>query len=143
RGRAPDLVAQQLCDGGSDLIQLRAKESSVSEIRAIAEKILPITSRAGVILIINDHPAIALELAAHPHSTLDTRHSTLLGCHLGQEDFFDGGHKHVSELKTQPANPASTINYQPSTVFGLSSHSPSQATRAVAAGADYIAVGPV
>ena len=25
-GRAPELVAQQLCDGGSDLIQLRAKE---------------------------------------------------------------------------------------------------------------------
>ncbi len=25
-GRAPEMVAQQLCDGGSDLIQLRAKK---------------------------------------------------------------------------------------------------------------------
>ena len=138
RGRSPELVAQQLCDGGSDLIQLRAKESSVSEICAMAEKILPITSRAGVILMINDHPSIAAEL-----STLSHPESTLLGCHLGQEDFFDAGHKHVFELKTQPAIPPSSINYQPSTVFGLSSHSPAQAARAVAAGADYIAVGPV
>src|ERR1041385_2905217 len=53
RGRAPEIVAQQLCDGGSDLIQLRAKGSSIAEIRAMAEKILPITSRAGVCLIIN------------------------------------------------------------------------------------------
>ena len=31
-GRAPELVAQQLCDGGADLIQLRAKTSSPDEI---------------------------------------------------------------------------------------------------------------
>ena len=47
-GRAPELVAQMLCDGGSDLIQLRAKNSAPDEIRAMAKKILPITRRANV-----------------------------------------------------------------------------------------------
>ena len=37
RGRNPQTVAQQLCDGGSDLIQLRAKNSSPEEIRRMAE----------------------------------------------------------------------------------------------------------
>src|SRR6202167_725941 len=87
-GRAPELVAQQLCDGGSDLIQLRAKNSSPEEIRRMAEKILPITKRANVGLVINDHLEIARELGAE-------------FCHLGQEDFFDAGHKHCEEIKSQ------------------------------------------
>jgi thiamine-phosphate pyrophosphorylase len=117
RGRAPELVAQQLCDGGSDLIQLRAKNSSPDEIRRMALAILPVTRRAGVGLVINDHPAIASEVGAE-------------FCHLGQEDFFDGG-------LPQP----STLNPQP--LIGLSTHSPEQAERAIAAGPAYIAIGPV
>ncbi|HUE36626.1 MAG TPA: thiamine phosphate synthase, partial [Candidatus Acidoferrum sp.] len=74
QGRAPEIVAQQLCDGGSDLIQLRAKKSSPDEIRVLAEKILPITKQAGVGLVINDYPDIARDLGAEL-------------CHLGQEDF--------------------------------------------------------
>jgi thiamine-phosphate pyrophosphorylase len=127
-GRSPDSIAQQLCDGGSDIIQLRAKQSSVSEIRAMAKKLLPITSRAGVPLIINDYPEIALEL-----STTNSSLSTLLGCHLGQEDFFDAGRTDVPA----PRTPQSALR------IGLSSHSPSQAERALAAGPDYIAIGPV
>ena len=46
QGRAPEVVAQQLCQGGADLIQLRAKKSSPDEIRRMAEKILPITNGA-------------------------------------------------------------------------------------------------
>jgi thiamine-phosphate pyrophosphorylase len=119
-GRAPELVAQQLCDGGSDLIQLRAKNSSPDEIRSMAEKILPVTRRANVGLVINDHLEIARELGAE-------------FCHLGQEDFFDAGNKNVSELKTQNSK----------LKIGLSTHSPEQAQRALAAGADYLAIGPV
>ena len=63
-GRAPEMVAQQLCDGGSDLIQLRAKNSSPEEITALAEKILPITRRAGVGLVINDYLEIAQAIGA-------------------------------------------------------------------------------
>jgi thiamine-phosphate pyrophosphorylase len=119
-GRAPEVVAHQLCDGGSDLIQLRAKKSSPAEIRAMAEKILPITRRANVGLVINDHVDIAADLDAEL-------------CHLGQEDFFDAGHTHCSEIRSQ----------KPEVRIGLSTHSPEQAKRTLAAGPDYIAIGPV
>jgi len=119
-GRAPEFVAQQLCDGGADLIQLRAKNSTPDEIRALAEKILPVMRAANVGLVINDHLEIAREVGADI-------------CHLGQEDFFDAGHTHVSQL--------STLNSQ--LKIGLSTHAPAQAQRAVEAGADYLAIGPV
>jgi thiamine-phosphate pyrophosphorylase len=119
-GRAPEIVAQQLCDGGSDLIQLRAKKSTPDEIRRLAEKILPITKRANVGLVINDYVDIAADLDAEL-------------CHLGQEDFFDTGHKHVSEFKIQNSK----------LKIGLSTHAPEQAKRALAAGPDYLAIGPV
>jgi len=119
-GRAPGPVAQQLCDGGADLIQLRAKNSTPDEIRRMAEAILPITRRAKVGLVVNDHFDVAREVGADI-------------CHLGQEDFFDAGHKHVSEVKGQNSEAR----------VGLSSHAPVQAQRAIEAGADYIAIGPV
>ena len=119
-GRSPELVAQQLCDGGSDLIQLRAKNSSPDEIRRLAEKILPVIHRANVGLVVNDHLEIARETGADI-------------CHLGQEDFFDAGHTRVSQLKIQ----------NDKLKIGLSTHAPAQAQRALDAGADYIAIGPI
>jgi thiamine-phosphate pyrophosphorylase len=142
-GRAPEVFAKQLCDGGADLIQLRAKKSTPDEIRRMAEAILPVTRRANVGLVINDHPDIARETGAE-------------FCHLGQEDFFDAGYKNVSELKKggdgSPSRPLlgggtsvgrlgeATL---PELGIGLSTHAPEQAKRALAAGPDYIAVGPV
>ena len=96
-GRAPELVAQQLCDGGADLIQLRAKGASPEEIRQMAKKILPITRAASVGLVINDYLEIARQTGAE-------------FCHLGQEDFFDAGHKHVSEIRM--ANDESELAYR-------------------------------
>ncbi len=119
-GSAPEQIAQQLCDGGADLIQLRAKNSSVEEVRRMAESIAPITHAANVGLVINDHLDIAREVGAE-------------FCHLGQEDFFDAGHTHCSEVR----GPKSEVR------IGLSTHAPEQAQRAVAAGADYIAIGPI
>jgi thiamine-phosphate pyrophosphorylase len=119
-GRAPQFVAQQLCEGGADLIQLRAKQSSADEIRRLAEALLPITRAANVGLVINDHLNVAREIGAD-------------FCHLGQEDFFDAGHTHTSPLAPQPSH----------LKIGLSTHAPGQAQRALAAGADYIAIGPV
>src|SRR5271165_6664342 len=113
-GRAPELVAQQLCDGGSDLIQLRAKNSPPDEIRAMAEKILPVTRRANVGLVINDHLDIARDLGADI-------------CHLGQEDFFDAGFTQTDQLKINNSK----------LKIGLSTHSPAQAQRALDANADY------
>ena len=110
-GRRPEAVASELCECGSDIIQLRAKDRVPAEIRLMAAKILEITNKWNVALVINDHPEIAREIGA-PLT------------HLGQEDFFDAG----------------VVGGQQ---FGLSSHSPDQAQRAMAAGAAYIAVGPV
>ena len=120
QGRPPETVAQLLCDGGSDLIQLRAKNSTTEEVRRLAEKILPVTRRAGVGLVINDHLEIARELGADI-------------CHLGQEDFFEAGHRHVSDLRIADSGLR----------IGLSTHAPEQAERALNAGADYIAIGPI
>ena len=53
--RQVSAVARQLCDGGSDLIQLRAKGATADEVCRLAEQILPVLQRAGVGLVINDH----------------------------------------------------------------------------------------
>ena len=119
-GRPPEVFAQQLCDGGADLIQLRAKKSPPAEIRRMAEAILPVTRRAKVGLVINDHLDIARETGAEL-------------CHLGQEDFFGAGLATISQLPS--------ANSQ--LLVGLSTHSPEQAKRALAAGPAYIAIGPV
>ncbi|HUR44973.1 MAG TPA: thiamine phosphate synthase [Candidatus Saccharimonadales bacterium] len=117
-GRTPESLASELCRGGADIIQLRAKNLSKAEVRQMGERIEPITSGHGVWLVINDYPDVATEVGAPL-------------CHLGQEDFFDAGHLHVSDLRMEPVK------------IGLSSHAPAQAERAIAAGADYIAIGPV
>ncbi len=119
-GRKPAEIAHQLCDGGSDLIQLRAKNAPLDEIRRLAESVLPITRAAGVGLVINDHPQLALQLGADL-------------CHLGQEDFFDAGHTRVDAVRGANSNLR----------IGLSTHASAQAERAIAAAADYIAIGPV
>ena len=41
RGRSPQVVARQLCEGGADLIQLRAKNSTLEHIQELAELLLP------------------------------------------------------------------------------------------------------
>jgi thiamine-phosphate pyrophosphorylase len=120
RERPPELVARALCDGGADLIQLRAKDTPPDAIRRLAESVLRVTADAGVGLVVNDHPAIAAAVGA-PF------------CHLGQEDFFGAGHTDVAQV--QP--PGHEIR------FGLSTHAPDQARRAVRAGAAYVGVGPV
>jgi len=124
RGRDPALVARQLCEGGADLIQLRAKGAAPDAVLRLAEAVLPVTRAAGVRLVINDHLAVARTAGAEV-------------CHLGQEDFFDAGHRTVADLPgmggPRPRAP----------LIGLSTHAPAQAARAVAAGADYVAIGPV
>jgi thiamine-phosphate pyrophosphorylase len=120
RNRSAQAIAAQLCDGGADLIQLRAKNLPAAEIRRLAEVILAVTQQAGVWFVINDHPQIAADVGAPL-------------CHLGQEDFFHTGYSNVAQVETR----ATELG------IGLSSHEPAQAERAISAGAAYIAVGPV
>jgi thiamine-phosphate pyrophosphorylase len=119
-GRPPVELARQLCEGGADIIQLRAKRSSAPEVARMADELVPVLQPFGVPLVINDHLDAALQTGAH-------------FCHLGQEDFFDGGYRHVSDLPW----PGKRIG------IGLSTHAPEQARRALEAGPDYIAIGPV
>jgi thiamine-phosphate pyrophosphorylase len=131
-GRTPETVCRALCDGGADLVQLRAKNESADWVHGVAEKLLPITAAAGVRLVINDHLDVAQALGAPV-------------CHLGQEDFFDAGFIHIDQLGHRESgigHPVSGIS-RPFPEIGLSTHAPEQARRAVAAGADYIAIGPV
>ncbi len=121
QGRDPVGIAGSLCEGGADIVQLRAKGEPVEKVRRLASEIQPVVAAAGAWFVLNDHWDIGRELG--------------VPCvHLGQEDFFDAGHRHVSDLPGQASGgPA----------VGLSSHAPDQALRAVQAGADYVAVGPV
>ena len=120
KGREPGDLARQLCDGGADLIQLRAKDWSPDRLRETAVKLLPITQAANVGLVVNDHWKIAGEVGVDI-------------CHLGQEDFFEAGHASIADLESTNQ----TLK------LGLSTHSPEQAKRATTAGADYLAFGPV
>ncbi len=118
--RTPESIAELLCEGGVDIIQLRAKSSSTAEIRRMAEAMIPVARAANVGFVVNDCLEVALQCGAD-------------FCHLGQEDFFNAGRKHVSELL-----PAST-----GVRLGLSSHAREQAVRAITAGAAYLGIGPV
>jgi thiamine-phosphate pyrophosphorylase len=120
KGRTPADVARQLCDGGSDLIQLRAKNLPLDEVKRMADAVQAITSAAGVGLVINDFTALALQVGA-PF------------CHLGQEDFFEAGFTQASQVTGCP----------PQVRLGLSTHAPVQAQRALRAAPDYIAIGPI
>jgi thiamine-phosphate pyrophosphorylase len=119
RGRDPVAVAHELCAGGSDVVQLRAKKSSRDEILGMAEEILPVARAEGVWLVINDHPDVAAEIGAD-------------ACHLGQEDFA---------LAQKPSGEGSKIETR--VPFGLSTHSAEQALQALKAQPAYIAVGPI
>lgn len=119
-GRDPLRIANDLCEGGSDIIQLRAKDWEEDKIKSTAERVLKVLEGYGVPLVINDHPDIARATGAQY-------------CHLGQEDFFDAGHTHIQHIQ-KPNQPI---------CWGLSTHSPKQAEKAVDAKPDYIAVGPV
>ena len=119
-GRDPAELARQLCEGGADLIQVRAKNETFEQARVLAKAVRAVTAQCNVGLVVNDHLEIAREVGADI-------------CHLGQEDFFDAGWKHVNEL----LQPGDTLQ------IGLSTHAPAQAARAIAAGAHYVAIGPV
>lgn len=147
RGREPDELARQLCEGGADLIQLRAKGLPTPELLRLAKAVQSAIAGTNVWLVINDHVDVARAVGAPL-------------VHLGQEDFFDAGYRHVSELcqtmgapggasiggsaggKPTVAGAAVPQAGQPLQV-GLSTHAPGQARRAIDAGAAYVAVGPV
>jgi thiamine-phosphate pyrophosphorylase len=108
-------IAEQMVDGGVDLIQLRGKEKSIEELINLAAEIHEITARSDTPLIVNDHAEVAARVPVE-------------GVHVGQDDdsiFF--------------ARQRAGRNL----IVGKSTHSLAQAFAAQSEGADYIGFGPI
>jgi thiamine-phosphate pyrophosphorylase len=108
-------VSRALCEGGVDLLQLRAKGHSAGEIETFARALLPVTRDFGVPLIINDHPEVAAEVGSE-------------GVHVGQDD------EAVAKARALVG---------PDCLIGKSTHSLAQAVAAADEAADYIGFGPL
>jgi thiamine-phosphate pyrophosphorylase len=114
-GRSPIDLAAALLEGGARLLQLRLKAAPAREVLEIARVVRPLAQQAGARLIVNDRPDVARAAGAD-------------GVHLGQDDL--------------PVAAARTV-LGAGGIVGVSTHSVGQARAAVAAGADYLGVGPV
>src|SRR5947208_16928104 len=66
-------IAEQMVEGGVDLIQLRGKGKPIDELVHLTAQIHQITRRSGAPLIINDHAEVAARAPVE-------------GVHVGQED---------------------------------------------------------
>ena len=110
--RAEEVTASLLA-GGSDILQLRAKNHDRATIQRVAEKLLPLCRAAGVPFILNDFPDLAASIGAD-------------GVHIGQEDGSLADAKRQLERGIHPGLHSfilflSTINHPLST----SPHAPS------------------
>lgn len=108
-------ITKKLVRGGIDLLQLRAKEVNIDEVRRIAQAMVVITQPAGVPFILNDYPQLLADVSAE-------------GCHLGQEDGS------IADARRAAGRPI---------IVGRSTHSIEQAVAAEKEGADYIGYGPL
>jgi thiamine-phosphate pyrophosphorylase len=110
-GRDHRSVAMAAIEGGADAVQLRAKELLDDELRPLARELTDVCRDAGVLLIVNDRVAVAVESGAD-------------GVHLGQSD--------------DPATARARLG--DGRILGVSVGDADQARAAEAAGADYVAV---
>ena len=113
-GRSNLEVLEAVIRGGAKIIQLREKDYSKRDLYNLALKFREITTRAGILLIINDHVDIALAVDAD-------------GVHLGQEDL--------------PLTVARQL--APELLIGASTHSLEDVLQAQKDGADYVNIGPI
>lgn len=115
-------VAERMCAGGVDVLQLRAKDASEEAIETLGSELVRITEPAGVPLIINDHSHLVPSIGAQ-------------GAHVGQDDLAvpDARWRAGRALAGEVAPP----------IIGKSTHSLAQAIAAAAEGADYIGFGPL
>ena len=108
-------VARALLDSGIKILQYREKDTKAGKMLEECLALRRLTREAGACFIVNDHVDIAMLCEAD-------------GVHVGQDDL-----------------PVQAVRQLvgPDMIIGLSTHSPEQARAAVAAGADYIGVGPI
>jgi len=108
-------IAEAMIEGGVDVIQLRGKQRSISELTDMAGVLHDIIHRSSTPLIANDHAEIATEVPVE-------------GVHVGQDD-------DPVELVRKKARRNLWV--------GKSTHSLEQAIAAQQEGADYIGFGPL
>jgi thiamine-phosphate diphosphorylase len=114
-GRELTSILAAVLAGGCRLVQLRDKRTPMAALYPIARALADACRRAGAFFIVNDRADLALAVGAD-------------GLHVGQDDL--------------PAADARRI-LPAGTILGVSTHDRAQARRAVADGADYVAVGSV
>jgi len=108
-------MAERLLAAKVDVLQLRAKNSSLDEIAVLGRGLASLCRDAGVPFILNDHPELVHETGAD-------------GVHIGQDDGpIEAARAAAGEGK----------------IVGRSTHSIAQAKAAWAEGADYIGFGPL
>jgi thiamine-phosphate pyrophosphorylase len=114
-GRSHSEIARLAVAGGADVIQLRDKVRSCSELVRIGREIGVITRGAGAGFIVNDRLDVALSCGAD-------------GVHLGQDDLTCGVARQIAP---------------PCFIIGVSVGSVAEARDAEQEGADYVALSPV
>jgi thiamine-phosphate pyrophosphorylase len=113
RGRTLPELLEAVLAGGCRMVQLREKAMPLSELFPVAEVLRRRSREAGALFIVNDRADLALALDAD-------------GLHLGQDDLPGAAGRRL---------------LRPGMILGVSTHDAGQARRALADGADYIAVG--
>jgi thiamine-phosphate pyrophosphorylase len=108
-------LAEQMVEGGVDLIQLRGKARSIDELMNLSDELHQLTTKSSTPLIVNDHAEIASQIPVE-------------GVHVGQDD---------DSIEVARRKAGRQI------VVGKSTHSFEQALAAQREGADYIGFGPI
>ena len=114
RGRDMVTVARAALAGGATVIQLRDKTASTRQLVEAGQALRQLTGQYGALLIVNDRIDVALAVDAD-------------GAHVGQDDM--------------PGEIARRL-LGANRILGMSAGTMEEAQAALAAGADYLGVGP-
>ncbi|MDN7023782.1 thiamine phosphate synthase [Methanoculleus sp. FWC-SCC1] len=114
-GRSHAELARLAVAGGADAVQLRDKSLSCRSLLTAAREVRVVTAEEGALFIVNDRLDVALAAGAD-------------GVHLGQSDL--------------PVECARRL-VPPEFIVGVSVRCADEAVRAVAGGADYVALSPL
>jgi len=113
-GRSHAEIAERAVRGGADIIQLRDKQRSCTDLARIGREIAAIVREAGAVFIVNDRLDVAIACGAD-------------GVHLGQDD-----------MRVSTARQLAP----PGFVIGVSVGTVGEAVEAEQEGADYLAISP-
>ncbi|MBM4126686.1 MAG: thiamine phosphate synthase [Nitrospira sp.] len=114
-GRSLPLLIQQAVDAGLPAVQLRERDLSTGELRALAREIQSITMPRAVPLVVNDRADLALAMN------------------------LDGVHLRANSLPV----PVARRLVGADRLVGVSTHSLSEVEQASRDGADYVLFGPI